>query len=99
MTKISGEDPTSMTNGMIVKEYEEIGSRESRINDELIKDGFGWVRPSDMRKLPSMHELIPDMLALADRKAALWREATHRYGPGLISISHLRCLRRRMSQR
>lgn len=79
----------TMTNAAIVKAYEANSKRQLEINLLLIKAGHGSLRFSDMREDPSLHPLIPEYLRLTDEAYALQIEASLRYGPGLISISHL----------
>ncbi len=77
------------TNGQIVRAYEKAQARQSIINSKMITDGFGHLRPSDMRADPGVHPLAREMLSLFDDCRALGIEADLRYGPGLIVIEHL----------
>lgn len=85
----SNRDPATMTNAQIVAEYERIEKRQSEICQQMINDGSGNVRPSDMRANPDIHPLAREVLANFDRNSSLFIEAGMRYGPDLVSIKWL----------
>ena len=89
MTIRNPQNPASMTNGKIVTEHARHSERQSEIAAAMINDGFGHLRPSDMRDDPDVHPLARENLALMDRCRALGIEADMRYGPGLIILEHL----------
>lgn len=82
-------DPATMTNAQIVKHYTRCQERDVAIARQMIADGFGNLRPSDMRTNPDVHPLARESLSLMARCAELSHEANQRYGPGLIVIEHL----------
>lgn len=87
--RIPTKDPGTMTNSQIVKEHNRCLDRELVIARQMVKDGFGHVRPSDMRENPDIHEDARETLALLDRRAALKSEAKYRYGPDLRFVDDL----------
>ena len=82
-------DPATMTNAQIVKEHARHMERQSEVATRMIDDGFGSLRPSDMRKDPDCHPLARETLASFDRCRALGIEANMRYGPGLVGVRDL----------
>lgn len=82
-------DPSGMTNAQILGEHERCVARQGVIGQQMIDDGFGNLRPSDMRADPDVHPLAAEDLELMDRCRALHIEAEYRYGPGLVVMSHL----------
>ena len=89
MKRISVKPAGTMTNTQMVREHERLMTRQSAIGDQLIADGHGRLRPSDMRENPDVHELVPEMLALFDRCSSLHIEARLRYGPGPLPLDSL----------
>lgn len=87
--KISLQEPATMTNAAIVAEYNRLMNRQLEIGDEMIKDGFGHLTPSMMRKNPNIHPLAAEHNSLCDRCMSLGIEADLRYGPGLFSVQGL----------
>lgn len=83
------QDPATMTNNQIVKEYERHQNLQSKIAKAMIASGYGHLRPSDMRANPDVHPLARENLASMDRCRQLGIEADMRYGPGLIVMHHL----------
>ncbi len=85
----AGKDPKSMSNSEIKNEYNKLREKSSKHADEMIKAGFGNIRPSDMRANPNKHPLFKKGLEIMDRMGDLRSEAEARYGPGLSSVDQL----------
>lgn len=83
------DDPGTMYNRELVKAYSRAQTRQSEINQEMINDGFGRLKLSEMRINPDVHPLAREFMALIDECYRLGLEADLRYGPGLILIEHL----------
>lgn len=83
------KDPAGMSNREILAEYHRMAIRKTRIMDELIKDGFGELKPSEMRANPDVHPLASEDLELSNRRFELRAEADRRYGRGLILMDAL----------
>ena len=89
MSKKRMQEPATMTNGTILKEYERLLRRQSEIGDVLIAAGLGHTRPSDVRENPDLHPICPEYMEVLDRLYALRHEATRRTGHSSLAMSFL----------
>jgi hypothetical protein len=75
------------TDTRIVKRYETLSIRVSKVVEDLVNAGLGDLKPNDMRKLT--HPLCDKYLKLVDEMSDLRSEAQMRFGPGFINIKQL----------
>lgn len=86
----------SLSNAELVRRYEKLGAKASRLGNRLIKAGYGSLKPSEMRalidKVPFLAEYLPiyEYLKNSDERCELRIEAENRYGPGLLNVSQLK---------
>ncbi len=76
-----------MTDRALVKRYESLHARMSKLIDPICDAGFGAIKRSEMRA--EMHPLIAEYLKLGNESQDLFAEARRRYGPDLMFVKQL----------
>ena len=79
----------TMSNRELVDEYTKFLVRQKEIILDMVLDGQGRLKPSDMRSDKDVHPLASEFVTLTDEVRSIWDEADARYGPGLITLEHL----------
>lgn len=79
-----------MTDTALVRRYEALDERMSKLIDRLIAAGHGALRFEQLReKAHAGDALCAKYVSMGDEKATLRAEAERRYGPGLMMVRQL----------
>ena len=79
-----------MTNKQLVKEYEKLQNKASKLTDWFCENNMGDLRPSDMRSIENPSDKVVKYLETLDKLAELKNEAERRYGPRFMSVGSLK---------
>lgn len=78
-----------MTNKELVKKYESVQAKSSKLVDWFCLNGMGNLKPSDMRMMSEKPKQVIQYLELLNLLSELKLEAQRRYGPDFNTIRDL----------
>ncbi len=84
---------SSLTDKALVREYQRTRAKIDKALMNLVEQGLGDVKPSDMRRgrdtTYASNKTVREYLALTNYAAEIRYHAETRYGPGLITVDQL----------
>ena len=79
----------ALTNKKLVRHYDSLNKKASKLCDWFVANGFGGVRPSEMRIRRSEHPKFGEYLDILAEMRDLKDEAKRRYGPDFVYVGQL----------
>ncbi len=79
----------TMTNQELIETHRNLVMQKEEIGRNMIEDGQGHLRLTDMRADDCVHAHATEYISLVDELTTLWAEGSMRYGPGLITFENL----------